>query len=108
MSLQTRNGYVFAIEEGKIPARMMTGLRIRMGIDFYDMANGGKQWGVLRSPALPLLIGDRPGSLMSIPASPRLLLAADNPDGELTFAETFRVNKMALSFSRNFAVIGRS
>lgn len=102
------NGYMFAVEEGKIPARMMTGLRIRMGIDFYDMANGGKRWGVLRSPALPLLIGDRPGSLMSIPASPRLLLAADNPDGDLTFADSFHANKMALSLSRNFAVIGRS
>jgi hypothetical protein len=102
------NGYMVAIDQGKIPARMMTGLRIRVGIDFCDMANGGKRWGVLRSPALPLLIGDRPGSLMSIPASPRLLLAADNPDGDLTFAESFHANKMALSLSRNFAVIGRS
>jgi hypothetical protein len=45
---------------------------------------------------------------MSIPASPRLLLAADNPDGELTFAEAFQANKVALSLSRSFAVIGRS
>jgi hypothetical protein len=44
---------------------------------------------------------------MSIPASPRVLLAADNPDGELTQFEAFRANQAALALSRNFAVIGR-
>ena len=101
--------YSFAVGPGpgKFPARMMTGLQIQIAIDRYEMANGGKQWGVLRSPVLPLIIGDRPGNLMSLPASPRLLLAADNPDGELTQFEAFRANQAALALSRNFAVIGR-
>lgn len=86
---------------------MMTGLQIQIAIDRYEMANGGKRWGLLRSPAIPLIIGDRPGNLLAIPASPRVLLAADNPDGELTSAEAFRANQAALAFSRNFAVIGR-
>jgi hypothetical protein len=99
--------YAFAVGDGKMPARMMTGLQIQIAIDRYEMANGGKRWGILRSPALPLVIGDRPGNLMSLPASPRLLLAADNPDGELTQFEAFRANQTALALSRNFAVIGR-
>ncbi|HZP06465.1 MAG TPA: hypothetical protein VFB43_16325 [Terracidiphilus sp.] len=99
--------YAFALGEGKLPARVMIGLQIQIAIDRYEMANGGKRWGVLRSPVLPLIIGDRPGNLMSIPASPRLLLAADNPDGELTQFEAFRANQAALALSRNFAVIGR-
>jgi hypothetical protein len=101
------HGYAFAVGEGKLPARMMTGIHIQIAIDRYEMANGGKSWGVLRSPALPLIIGDRPGDLMSLPASPRLLLAADNPDGKLTQSEAFKANQAALALSRNFAVIGR-
>jgi len=98
---------VGAIGEAKLPARMMTGVHIQVAINRYEMANGGKRWGLLRSPALPLIIGDRPGKLMTVPASPNVLLAANNPDGELTQTEAFRANQAALSFSRNFAVIGR-
>ena len=99
--------YAFAVGDGKLPARVMTGLQIQVAIDRYEMANGGNRWGVLRSAVLPLIIGDRPGNLMSIPASPSLLLAANNPDGELTQFEAFRANQAALALSRNFAVIGR-
>jgi hypothetical protein len=100
-------GAIFAVDEGKVPARMMTGMRIQMGIDHGEMTLGEKRWGILRSPSLPLLIGDRPGIFMSIPASPRLLLAGDNPDGILTASETVRANRFALALSRNFAVVGR-
>jgi hypothetical protein len=100
-------GYIFAVGDGRLPARMMTGLRIQMAIDHYEMANGGRHWGVLRSSFLPLIIGDRPGNLMALSATPRLLLAADNPDGELTQSEAFKANQAALAFSRNFSVIGR-
>jgi hypothetical protein len=100
-------GYAFAVGGGKLPARTMTGLQIQIAVDRYEMANGGKHWGVLRSAVFPLIIGDRPGNLMSIPASPSLLLVADNPDGELTQFEAFRANQAALALSRNFAVIGR-
>ena len=41
------------------------------------------------------------------PLTPLLLLAADNPDGELTQYEAFGANQAALALSRNFAVIGR-
>lgn len=99
--------YSFTIGDGIFPARMMTGLRIQMAIDHGELASE-RRWGVLRSPSLPLVIGDRPGNLLSIPASPRLLLAADNPDGELSLEEAFRANKAALAMSRNYAVIGRS
>src|SRR6266852_3378065 len=77
----------FAVEGGKLPRRTLTGLRIQMAIDLGQNQLANKRWGVLRSPHLNLAIGDRPGGLMSITASPRLLLAADNPDGELTQLE---------------------
>jgi hypothetical protein len=105
--LLERRGLAFAVEDGKMPARMMTGLRIQTMIDHGEIIYREKRWGVLRSPALALVIGDRPGRLMSIPASPTLLLAADNPDGELTQMEAFRANQASLALSRNFAVVGR-
>lgn len=98
--------YGFTVGDGVFPARIMTGLHIQMAIDHGEMVNE-RRWGVLRSPSLPLVIGDRPGNLLSIPASPQLLLAVDNPDGELTPAESFRANQAALAMSRNYAVIGR-
>jgi hypothetical protein len=100
--------YSFAEGEGTLAARVMTGLHIQIAIDRYEMANGGKRWGVLHSPHLPLVIGDRPGDLLSIPASSRLLLAANHPDGELTLSEAFQANQAAFAFSRNFTIIGRS
>ncbi|MFZ3262753.1 MAG: hypothetical protein WCC04_01145 [Terriglobales bacterium] len=42
---------------------------------------------------------------MSIPASPRLLLAADNPDGELTAREIVRANAIAIHLSRSYVVV---
>jgi len=112
MSLDKReilesNGYAFAVGDGKMPARMMTGLHIQIAIDRHEMANGGRRWGILRSPALPLVIADRPGDLLQLPASPHILLAADNQDGYLPYSEAFRANRAAFAFSRNFAVIGR-
>jgi hypothetical protein len=100
--------YAFAEGEGTLAAGVMTGLHIQIAIDHYEMADGGRRWSVLRSQNLPLVIGDRPGSLLSIPASPRLLLAADHSDGELTVSGAFQANQAALAFSRNFAVIGRA
>lgn len=112
MSLDKReilesNGYAFTVGNGKMPARMMVGLHIQIAIDRYEMANGGRRWGILRSPALPLVIADRPGDLLQLPASPRILLAANNQDGHLPYSEAFRANQAAFEFSRNFAVIGR-
>lgn len=99
--------YAFAVGKGKLPARMMIGLQIQIAIDRYEMANGGKRWGILRSSHLPLVIGDRPGNLMAVAASPRLLLAADNPNGELTEFEAFKANQAAFALSRTFVVVGR-
>lgn len=42
---------------------------------------------------------------MSIPASPKLLFAADMPDGELTEATASRANGAAFALSRNFIVV---
>ena len=100
-------GYAFAVGDGRMPARMLIGLHIQIAIDRHEMANGGRRWGLLRSPALALVIGDRPGDLLALPASPRIMFAADHPDGELTRNEAFRANQAAFTFSRNFAVVGR-
>ena len=98
--------YAFTTNGAILPARMMTGLQIQMAIDHAEAADT-RRWGVLRSPHLPLLIGDRPGSVLSIPASPRILLAVDNPDGELTLHEAFQANRAALMVSRNYVIVGR-
>jgi hypothetical protein len=84
---------------------MVTGMRIQFLIDRDEVQLGEKRWGILRASSPSLMIPDRPDSLMSIPASPRLLLAADNPDGELAVAEIVRANAIAIRLSRNFVVV---
>ena len=98
-------GACFALGGGKIPARMFTGLRIQMLIDRDEVMHGHKHWGILRTSKPQLIIGDRPGRLMSVSASPQLLLAADNPDGELTELEALRANAVSVALSRNFVVV---
>ncbi len=98
-------GASFALGEGKIPARMFTGLRIQTLIDQDEVMHGHKRWGVLRTSKPQLFIGDRPGPLMSVSASPQLLLAADNSDGELTELEALRFNAVSVALCRNFVVV---
>lgn len=96
---------LFVAEDNTLPARMVTGMRIQMLIDRDAVHFGEKRWGILRASSPNLIIPDRPDGLMSIPASPRLLLAVDNPDGELSGAEIVRANAIAIRFSRNFVVV---
>jgi hypothetical protein len=96
---------LFVAEDNTLPVRMVTGMRIQFLIDRDEVQLGEKRWGILRASSPSLIIPDRPDALMSIPASPRLLLAADNPDGELTAAEIVRANAIAIRLSRNFVVV---
>lgn len=96
---------LFVAQDNMLPARMVTGMRIQMLIDRDEIHFGEKRWGMLRASSPTLVIPDRPDALMSIPASPRLLLAADNPDGELTGAEILRANAIAIRLSRDFVVV---
>jgi len=96
---------MFLADDSTLPARMITGMRIQTLIDRDEAHFGEKRWGVLRASSPNLIIPDRPGALMSIPASPRLLLAADNPDGELTAREVVRANAIAIHLSRSYVVV---
>lgn len=96
---------LFVAEDSTLPARMATGMRIQMLVDRDEVQLGEKHWGVLRGCEPNLILPDRPGALMAIRASPRLLLAADNPDGELNAQEITRANAFALQLSRNYVVI---
>jgi len=96
---------MFLADDSTLPARMMTGMRIQALIDRDEAHFGEKRWGISRASSPNLIIPDRPGALMSIPASPRLLLAADNPDGELTAREVVRANAIAIHLSRSYVVV---
>jgi hypothetical protein len=84
---------------------MFVGMRIQMLIDIDTIQAQEKRWGVLRSPEAQLILSDRPGRLMSITASPKILLAADNPNGDLTPAETYHVNRVSIGRSRNYVIV---
>jgi hypothetical protein len=96
---------LFLADDSTLPARMVTGMRIQTLIDRDEVHFGEKRWGILRASSPNLIIPDRPDALMSIPASPRLLLAADNPDGELTAREIVRANAIAIHLSRSYVVV---
>lgn len=95
----------FADADNKLPTRMFVGMRIQMLIDIDAIQTQEKRWGVLRSPEGQLILSDRPGRLMSITASPKILLAADNPDGDLTPAEIYYANGVAIARSRSFVIV---
>ena len=95
----------FADADNKLPIRTFVGMRIQMLIDIDTVQAHEKRWGILRSPQAQLILSDRPGRLMSITASPRILLAADNPDGYLTPEETHRANCISIARSRNFVIV---
>jgi len=82
----------------------VTGLRIQNLIDRDEEHLKEKRWGVLRASSPNLIIPDRPGPLV-IPASPRLLLALDNPDGESPASEITTANETAIRFSRNYVIV---
>lgn len=96
---------LFVAEDNTLSARMVTGMRIQMLIDRDEVYFGERRWGILRASSPNLIIPDRPDGLMSIPASPRLLLAADNPHGELTTAEIAKANAIAIRVSRNYVIV---
>jgi hypothetical protein len=95
----------FVNADNKLPARTFVGMRIQMLIDIDTISSQDKYWGVLRSPEAQIVLSDRPGRLMSITASPRILLAADNPDGELTRTETEYANRISVLRSRNYVIV---
>lgn len=98
-------GAIFAGDGNKLPTRMFIGLRIQTLIDQDAIQSLEKRWGVLWSQEGQLILSDRPLRLMSITASPRLLLAADNPDGDLTQAEVYHTNGISIARSRNYVVV---
>jgi hypothetical protein len=84
---------------------MMTGMQIQTLIHRDETQCGDRHWGILRACEPHLIVPDRPGLIMSIPASPRLLLAANNPDDELNPWEIWRANALAVQFSRHYVVV---
>ncbi len=105
MEVLESNWGSFIKEDGTLPARGVTGLLIQMLVDRDELEAGRKLWGVMRGSSSTLIIPDRPGSLMAIPASPRLLLGADNPDGDLTPQDIERANAIAIRLSRNYVIV---
>jgi hypothetical protein len=98
-------GAVFAGEGNKLPTRTFIGMRIQTLIDQDAIRSIEKRWGILRSSEGQLILSDRPLRLMSITASPRLLLAAENPDGDLAQAEVYHANGISMARSRNYVVV---
>jgi hypothetical protein len=96
---------LFIGEDSTLSARMVTGMRIQFLIDRDEVQLLENRWGVLHATAPNLMVPDRPSSLMSVPASPRLLIAAQNPDGELGVPEIVRANNLAIQLSRNYVVV---
>lgn len=97
----------FIAEDRTLSPRVVTGNQIETLILRDETQYGNLHWGILRACEPHLILPDRPGSVMLIPASPRLLLAADNPDSELNPSEIRRANGLATQFSRHYVVVAQ-
>jgi hypothetical protein len=96
-----RAGVAYLRTGGRMPARIMHGLRIQFQIDSYVRQLVSVQWGVIRAQAGQFVVPDYP-ELMIIPISPSLCLSAGGQSGEITRDNLAEVNHNFRERSREY------
>jgi hypothetical protein len=85
-------GVSFTRKGGKMPARMLHGVRIQFGIDSYVSQLAHVEWGVIQAQAGSFVVPDYP-HYMIIPLSPTICLSAGGQTGIITTQNLAEVNR---------------
>jgi hypothetical protein len=87
-----KNGYMFAREGGKWPARQFNGLRIQMFIDQYSPRVSPVRWGIITARSGEFIVPDIPSNMI-LPLSPSLALAGSAPDAAIDEKNLAEINR---------------
>jgi hypothetical protein len=85
-------GVLFVRSGGKLPARMLYGLRIQSGIDDYVDQLASVRWGILKAVEGHLVVPDFP-AYMIIPLTPTLCLCSGGRSGILDPSSLLEINR---------------
>jgi hypothetical protein len=75
-----KNGYLFVGPDGKFAGRMLAGLYIQRGVDFWEYQLRGESWGVARARHGEFVVPDDFGSTPIVPVTPKVCLIAGAGD----------------------------
>ena len=96
-----KNGYMFAREGGKWPARQFNGLQIQMFIDHYTSRLTAARWGVLAAQSGEFIVPDVPSNTI-IPLSPHIALVGSIPDAVISEQNLAEINRAVVRSSRDY------
>jgi hypothetical protein len=96
-----KNGYMFAREGGKWPARQFNGLQIQMFIDHYTPRLAAATWGVITTQLGEFIVPDVPSHTI-FPLAPRLALVGFAPDGVINERNLAEINRAARRASQEY------
>ena len=96
-----KNGYMFAREGGKWPARQFNGMQIQMFIDHYAPRLAAPTWGVITTQSGEFIVPDTPSHTI-FPLAPRLALVGFAPDGLINERKLAEINRAARRASQEY------
>lgn len=93
------NGYMFMLEDGRMPKRFLNGIGLRMKMDRDWICSGGIKWSILEAKVGEFLVPDNSGSSKLMPISPKLCFAGDMESRRLSFDELAETNALLRSLA---------
>jgi hypothetical protein len=96
-----KNGYMFAREGGRWPARQFNGLQIQMFIDHYSPRLAPATWGVITTQSGEFIVPDVPSHAI-FPLAPRLALAGFASHGVIDERNLAGISRSARKASREY------
>jgi hypothetical protein len=97
-----KSGVAFLRKGGNMPARMVLGLRIQIGIDAYvHEALSSIQWGIIGAEEGHFVVPDYPANAI-IPLTPTLCLCSGGQSGTIKKQDVAGVNSCLKSVSREY------
>lgn len=97
-----RDGFLFAREGGKVPARQINGLQMEFRIRGYaEQIARGTQWGIIQAQEGEFIVPDVPTHAL-IPLTPTRCLVAAAPNGIILKGNVAEINRRIKADSREY------
>lgn len=93
---------IFVHDDGKVPARFMTGLQILKQLDQQWSGVASLKWGLLEAREAEFIVADCYQDLTFMPISPKLAFCAGYDDLVIDKSSVANINKQSIEKSSNF------
>ncbi|WP_039853324.1 hypothetical protein [Magnetospirillum fulvum] len=98
-----KNHYIFMRQDGRISSRFLTGLHLQVRVDQYALQIKDWTWGVIQAQAGEFLMPDVLSHNV-VPLTPKVVLAANHPNGTVGKTNLKKINTAFLVYSWNYFV----